>query len=57
MNDPFVFIKKGCDEEDQTLLIESKINDVEEGEDKKTNAFGKAKRLIEKLSTKLEYQM
>ena len=55
INDPFVFIKKGCDEEDQTLLIESKINDVEEGEDKKTNAFGKAKRLIEKLSTKLEY--
>ena len=29
-NDPFVFIQKGCDEEDQTLLVENTMKKLEE---------------------------
>ena len=54
-NEPFVFIQKGCDEEDQTMLIKNTTNNLEEDGNQQTNAFGKAKKVIDKLRTKLEY--
>ena len=54
-NEPFVFIKKGCDEEDQTLLMENtmKLNLIG-AEVNESNTF---KRRIEALKAKLKYQL
>ena len=52
-----MFIRKGCDDEDQTLLIENTIRNLDEDENKQANVFGKASKVIDKLMDKLEYQV
>ena len=52
--DPFVFLKKGCEEDDQTLLIENTLKNLQEGEKKQRIAFGRAHKKIDKIKSKLQ---
>jgi hypothetical protein len=56
--DPFIFIQKGCKEEEQTLFVENTIEQEDcVGQPEEVNIYGKAEVIVQKEFDKVEDQL